>query len=255
LSLIKSEDYDKLRYAGKINGQILAALRDAVHPGMQTRELDVIARDMMKAAGATPPFLNYCFPGGKHPYPAVINVSVNEELVHGIPGKRVLRKGDVVTLDCGTAYQGVIVDSALTVAVGDVSDRLMQLIHATEEALDIAIQIAKPGRRVGDVAFAIQAVLQKYKVNIPPRFGGHGVGYALHDEPHVPNVGMPNEGDELRVGMALAIEPMAMLGKPDTRLMRDHWTVVTTDRSVCAHSEHTVLITPTGAEIITPIPQ
>ena len=257
MSVIKSTDYDRLREAGRINAIILIALRDAVHPGMKTKELDHLAYEVMLDEGGKPPFLNYTFPGGKHPYPGTINVSVNEELVHGIPGKRTLRKGDVVTLDCGTSFEGLIVDSAITVTLGTVSPRLQELIHATEEALDVAIQIAKPGRRVGDIAFAIQAVLQKYRVNIPPRFGGHGVGYSLHDDPHVPNIGRPNDGDVLKVGMALAIEPMAMLGNPDTKLLRDHWTVVTKDRSVCAHTEHTVLITPDGAEIMTalPVPQ
>lgn len=254
MSLIRPQDYENLRQAGRINGKILAALREAVRPGLQTRELDMIAREIMKAEGGEPPFLNYTFPGGTVPYPAVINVSVNEELVHGIPGKRVLRKGDVVTLDCGTRFQGVIVDSAITVVVGDAPDRVYELIRATEEALEVAIRIARPGRRVGDLAFAIQAVLEKYRVNIPARFGGHGVGYALHDDPHIPNTGSPNEGMELRAGMALAIEPMAMLGKPETRLMRDQWTVISVDRSICAHTEHTVLITESGAEVMTLVP-
>lgn len=251
MSIVKPEDYDKLRQAGRINARILATMREAVRPGIKTRDLDDIARSIMREEGAEPPFLNYTFPGGKHPYPGVINVSVNEELVHGIPGKRVLKRGDVVTLDCGTRYQGVIVDSAITVTVGDVPDRIRELIRATEEALDVAIKIVKPGRRVGDLAFAIQSVLQKYRVNIPPQYGGHGVGYSLHDDPHIPNMGYPNDGMELKTGMVLAIEPMAMLGKSATRLLSDHWTVISSDKSICAHTEHTVLVTPGGAEVMT----
>lgn len=251
--IIKPQDYDHLRQAGKINGQILAALRDAIRPGMQTKELDDIAQSMLKAAGADAPFLNYVIEAG-YPYPAAINVSVNEELVHGIPGKRVLKAGDVVTLDCGTRYQGMIADSAITVGVGTISEKYQTLIHATYEALMVGIQMAKPGRRLGDVSFAIETILRKYSVNIPPYYGGHGVGYSLHGAPHVANEGKPNQGELLQVGMALAIEPMGMYGRNTTRVLADHWTVVTTDKSVCAHSEHTILITEQGAEILTLVP-
>lgn len=251
--VIQPQDYDKLRCAGQINGQILAALRDALRPGMQTIELDRMAYEMIKAAGAEPPFLGYP-PDGEHPYPAVINVSINEELVHGIPGRRVIKNGDIVTLDCGTAYKGLIADSAITVTVGDVPERIRQMIHATEVALEVAVRVAQPGRRIGDVSFAIQTVLHKFRLNIPPQFGGHGVGYALHAPPHMPNYGKPNKGDVLQVGMALAIEPMGIMGHPATRLMPDHWTIVVADGSLCAHTEHTVLITKNGAEVVTPVP-
>jgi len=250
---IKPEDYDNLRTAGRINGQVLAALRDALRPGMKTKELDVLARRLLKKNGAEPAFLGYP-PNGEHPYPASINVSVNEELVHGIPGERRIKSGDIVTLDCGTAYNGVIADSAITVPVGKVPNRLLQLIQATEHALYAGIQLAQPGRKVGDISFAIQTVLRKYRVSIPPQFGGHGVGYSLHDAPHVANWGKPNKGDSLEVGMALAIEPMGMYGNPTTALLADHWTVVTKDKSWCAHTEHTVLLTENGAEIMTPVP-
>jgi len=251
--LIQSSDYANLKQAGAINGQILAALRDALRPGMQTSELDEMALSLLRRAGAEPPFLG--FPAGsEHPYPAVINVSVNEELVHGIPGNRVIQKGDVVTLDCGTNYGGMIADSAITVVVGDAPPAIHQLIHATEEALATAIRVARPGRRLGDVSFAIGYVLRKYQVNSPQRFGGHGVGYVLHGEPHVPNWGVPNRGMVLRPGMALAIEPMGMYGSAAVRLLEDHWTVVAVDGSICAHTEHTVLITEGGAEILTPVP-
>lgn len=250
---IRAEDYDKLRQAGRINGAILAALRDAIQVGMQTRELDEIAQQMLKEAEAEAPFLGFP-PNGKHPYPATINVSINDELVHGIPGKRIIQNGDVVTLDCGTQYQGLIADSAITVIVGEASPKAKRLIQATEEALALAIKATKPGRTIGDVAFVIQTVLRKYRVNIPPQYGGHGVGYALHAPPHVPNWGKPHKGMTLEAGMALAIEPMGMFGRPETRLMPDHWTVKTLDGSICAHSEHTVLITEGGAEIMTPVP-
>jgi methionyl aminopeptidase len=220
---------------------------------MRTQELDEIACSMMIRMGAEPPFLGYP-PGGAHPYPAVINVSINEELVHGIPGKRVIKKGDVVTLDCGTCYKGMIADSAITVTVGPVSERIQRLITATQEALEMAVYVAQPGRKVGDVSFTIQSVMRKYGIGIPPQYGGHGVGYSLHAAPHISNWGIPNQGAELEVGMALAIEPMGMLGRTETRVLSDHWTVISADRSICAHFEHTVLITPDGAEILTPVP-
>lgn len=253
MTTIKSQDYDKLRKAGEINGRILATLRSAIKPGMKTRELDAIAAKIHKEEGAGSPFLGYP-PGGDHPYPAVINVSVNEELVHGIPGERVIRNGDIVTLDCGTSIEGLIVDSAITVPVGKVEPRYLKLIEATEKALEMAIQMAKPGRTVGDVAFAIASVLRQYHVNIPPPYGGHGVGYALHMPPHMPNFGLPGKGATLQAGMALAIEPMGMYGNPSTRLLGDHWTVVTLDESVCAHTEHTILLHEDMTEILTPLP-
>lgn len=252
--LIKPQDQDDLREAGRINGYVLGQLRDAIRPGMRTAELDELARTLLAEADATPPFLGYP-PHGKHPYPAVINVSVNEELVHGIPGKRKLRRGDVVTIDCGTSYNGMIADSAITVGVGPLEEKYQRLIQVTEDALNFAISIIKPGRRLGDVSFAIQSILRTHKVNIPPQFGGHGVGYSLHGAPHVANWGKPNTGGVLKAGMALAIEPMGTYGRAHTRLQKDHWTVVTVDGSVCAHTEHTVLITEQGAEILTPVPQ
>jgi methionyl aminopeptidase len=255
MTIVKPEDYDKLREAGRINAQILATLREVIRPGMRTIELDEIACGLLHQYGAESAFLNYAFPGGKHPYPGHINVSVNEELVHGIPGKRRLNKGDVVTLDCGTNYQGLIADSAITVTLGPVPDSVKRLIHATEEALEIAIQLVKPGRKLGDISFAIQLTLEKYRVRIPPQFGGHGVGYKLHTSPHISNWGKPNTGDSLEVGMALAIEPMGMLGSPNTKLMRDHWTVVTVDKSVCAHTEHSILVLERGAEVLTRLPR
>lgn len=256
MTLVKPEDYDKLRQAGKINAQVLVALREAIQPGMMTGELDEIACETLHKLGGEPAFLNYIIPGSTNipPYPAHINVSVNEELVHGIPGKRKLRKGDVVTLDCGTKYQGLIADSAITVTLGPVPESVKRLIHATEEALDVAIQLVKPGRKLGDISFAIQAILEKHRVRIPTQFGGHGVGYYLHTSPHVANWGKPNSGDELLVGMALAIEPMGMLGRPNTRLMRDRWTVTSVDKSVCAHTEHSILILEHGAEVLTKLP-
>lgn len=256
MTKIKPEDYNNLREAGRINATVLATLRDAMRPGMKTRELDALASKTQQDMGAEAPFLHYSPPNSNiPPYPATINVSVNEELVHGIPGNRKLKRGDVVTLDCGTRYNGVIADSAITVTVGEVSEELRCLIQATEEALDVAIKLAKPGRKLGDLAFAIQSVLSKYRVNIPPQYGGHGVGYVLHGPPHVPNWGKPGDGPILEEGMALAIEPMGMYGKPATKVLRDHWTVVTLDKSICAHSEHTVLITGEGAEIVTTLPE
>jgi methionyl aminopeptidase len=175
--------------------------------------------------------------------------------VHGIPGKRRLKKGDVVTLDRGTKYQGLIADSAITVTLGTVPDKVNRLIHATEEALELAIKMVKPGRKLGDISFAIQLTLEKYHVRIPPQFGGHGVGYHLHTTPHISNWGKPNTGERLEVGMALAIEPMGMLGSPNTKLLRDHWTVVATDKSICAHTEHSILVLDRGAEVLTRLPE
>lgn len=252
--IIKPEDYDYLRQAGKINGRVLATLKEALQPNITTLELDHIARDILKEEGAEAPFLGYTSTG-EHPYPATINVSVNEQLVHGIPNGRKIRSGDVVTLDCGTNYKGLIADSAITLGVGEIPEKYAQLIEATEKALAMAIDLAKPGCYIGDLSFGIESVLRQYKINIPLHFGGHGVGYALHAPPHVANWGKPHHGQQLEVGMALAIEPMGMYGSSVTALLDDHWTVVAVDGSICAHTEHSILITETGAEVLTALPE
>ncbi|MFP4322047.1 MAG: type I methionyl aminopeptidase [Anaerolineales bacterium] len=251
--IIAPEDYKNLRQSGRITAYVLQTLHRAIYPGMVTAELDDIARATLAACGAEAAFLGYP-PDGAHPYPAAINVSVNEQIVHGIPGARRLALGDIVTLDCGSRYNGIITDAAITVPVGFTSPRMQRLIRATEHALEVAVQISRPGRRIGDIAFSIQSVLRQYGVRIPPNFGGHGVGYRLHAPPHIPNTGLPNWGPELEIGMALAIEPMGTFGGPHTRLLDDQWTVVSQDGDWCAHSEHTVLILEDGAEVVTCLP-
>lgn len=250
-TLVKPEDYDKLRRAGEINALVLTTMREAIRPGMTSQELDDIACQIQEEHGADAPFLGYP-EGGKHPYPARINVSINDELVHGIPSPdRVIQQGDIVTLDCGTSYQGLIADSAITVAVGKVPKKYHKLIKATEQALAAGIDAAQVGNKVGDIAASIQHVLRRHKVSIPPQYGGHSVGYTLHGSPHIPNWGAAGRGETLREGMALAIEPMGMYGNANTKLLRDHWTVVTIDGSICAHTEHTVLLTEDGTEVLT----
>ncbi len=249
--IIKSrQDIQAMREASKINMEALYAMRDAVRPGVTTAELDRIAAAVIARYGATAPFLGYP-PGSRHPFPASVCTSVNEELVHGIPGPRVLKEGDIISLDCGTFYKGFVSDAALTVAVGQVSPQVQRLIEVTERALYIGIEQSVPGNRVGDISSAIQTYVESHGFNVPREYGGHGVGRTMHEDPHIPNWGKPGVGFKLRPGMTFALEPMVMMGGPATKVLEDHWTVVTADGSLCAHFEHTIAVTENGPEILT----
>jgi len=246
---IKSEkELELMRAAGKINAEALQAVADLAQPGVTTAELNAAADAVLKKHGVYSPFLNY---PGAYPYPASTTISINEELVHGIPGKRVLKDGDIVSVDCGTVYEGFVADSAITVGVGEVSELAHKLLSVTEEALYVGIKLMKPGNRVGDVSSAVQTYVEDKGFFVTREYTGHGVGREMHEGPQVPNYGVPGRGILLRPGMTIALEPMVLIGTPATRVLKDQWTVISADRSLTAHFEHTVAITEAGPVILT----
>jgi methionyl aminopeptidase len=241
-----------MREAGRINALALQAVCAAVQPGVSTHELDAIATKVLRAHNAQPAFLGYpnsAFPD--HPYPATINASINDELVHGIPGRRRLREGDILSVDCGTIWEGVIGDSAVTVAVGAISDDAQRLIDVTREALRLAIDACRPGTRLGDVSASVQEWVEGQGYQVVREYTGHGVGYTMHEDPQIPNWGARDRGAPLRPGMTLALEPMVTIGPPDLFVKDDYWTVATRDGGLCAHFEHTLVVTEDEPEILT----
>lgn len=240
-----------LRAGGRILAEILNYLALQVKPGLTTAALDESARSLIAARGGEPSFLNYRPAGSRLAYPAALCVSLNEEIVHGLPGPRALVEGDIVTLDLGLKYQGLFTDMALTLPVGTVSAPAKRLIAATAEALTAGIKAIKPGGRVGDISAAIERVAKRERFGVVTDLAGHGVGYAVHEEPYVPNWGPAGGGESLRPGLVLAIEPMFTLGRGRTRLLADGFTFVTADGSLSAHWEKTVVVTTGGVEILT----
>ena len=239
-------ELEKMRAAGRLVGQVLAALAAKVAPGVTTADLDEIAEGLIADAGATPAFKGY------HGYPATICASVNEEVIHGIPsGKRVLQAGDVVSIDVGASLGGYYGDSAVTLPVGPVSEDAARLLRVTEESLYKAIERVRPGGRVSDIGHAVQQHVESYGFSVVREFVGHGIGQQMHEEPQVPNYGEPGRGPRLAEGMVLAIEPMVNAGKPAVKVLSDGWTAVTRDRSLSAHFEHTVAVTADGPWILT----
>lgn len=234
-----------MREAGYVVAQTKAALVRAIAPGMKTRELDVIASRQIFKMGAQPSFKGY------RGFPATICISVNEQIVHGIPGNRVIRDGDIVSMDVGAIVEGYQGDSAVTVGVGTISLEAQRLIDATREALDAGILQALTGYRVGDISWAIQQYSESLGYGVVREYVGHGIGRALHEEPSVPNFGDPGRGPLLEPGMAIAIEPMLNVGGWETKVLEDDWTVVTADGELSAHFEHTVAITESGPEVLT----
>ncbi|NDJ54855.1 MAG: type I methionyl aminopeptidase, partial [Chloroflexi bacterium] len=213
-------------------------------------ELDQIAYNIIEKYGATPAFLGHP-KGSKHPFPATITASVNEELVHGIPGDRVLQDGDIVSLDCGTIYKGWVSDSAFTWPVGQVTEDVQKLLEVTESSLYKAIDQCMAGNRLGDVSSSVQRYIEPLGYNVVRQYGGHGVGRKMWEEPHIPNWGDPGKGIKLRRGMVFAVEPMVMIGGPEVEVLDDHWTIVTADRQWCAHFEHTIAVTENGPDVLT----
>lgn len=244
---LKSEaQVANMRAAGLVVAQTLELLRDAAAPGVSTRELDELAERSIRAAGATPSFKGY------HGFPATICASVNHEIVHGIPGNRVLREGDIVSLDCGAIVEGWHGDSAVTVPVGEVAPELEELMRVCEEALWRGIAAARLGDRLSDIGHAIESYIRAQgRYGVVEEYVGHGIGTEMHQEPPVPNHGRPGQGPRLREGMALAIEPMVNLGSRHTVLLDDGWTVVTRDGRPSAHFEHTVALTTNGPWVLT----
>ncbi len=240
-----------LRHGGQILAQILKTLAQAVKPGIKTNELELKARELIATAGAESSFLNYRPSGSRLAYPTALCVSVNEEVVHSIPSERELVVGDIVTLDLGLKYQGLFTDMAITMPVGEVSAEVKRLIAGTEEALAAGIKAAHLGGHIGDISAAVEAVARRNKFGLVTDLAGHGVGYAVHEEPYVPNFGQAGGGVKLVPGLVIAIEPMFTLGGAKTKLLSDGFTFITADKSLAAHWEQTIAITEEGVEILT----
>jgi methionyl aminopeptidase len=239
------EDIAIMREAGVILTDTLSHLEAAIAPGTTTAELDRIAEDSIRTAGASPSFKGY------RGFPASICTSPNDVIVHGIPGRYVLRDGDIISIDVGVFHGGFHADSAWTFPVGTVSAEAAKLLEVTEASLLAAIDECRPGARIGDVGHAVEGVAVAAGFSVVREYVGHGVGRALHEEPQVPNYGPPGRRELLSPGMTLAIEPMVNVGGPETKVLDDGWTVVTLDGSLSAHFEHTVAITPEGRDVLT----
>lgn len=237
-----------MREAGRINALALQAVREAIRPGITTAELDEIAAEVIRMHGAKPTFLGVM---GAYPYPATTTISINDELVHGIPGKRRLQEGDIVSVDCGATYEGFVGDAAFTVGVGQISTEAQRLIEVTYKALEIGIDHLREGNRVGDVGAAIQQYVEGQGCYLTKEYTGHGVGRSMWEGPQVPNYGAPGRGIPLKVGMVIALEPMVLVGTERTKVLNDQWTVASADGSLTAHYEHTVAITANGPYILT----
>jgi len=234
-----------MREAGRIVAAVLEVLKLQVRPGMKTEELDVIAAREVERLGAKPSFKGY------RGFPATLCVSVNDEIVHGIPGKRVLQEGDIVSLDFGAIFKGFQGDAALTVGVGSISPEAQQLVETTEGALKAGIAAARPGARLGDISSTIQQYAESRGYSVVREYTGHGIGRQMHEEPQIPNFGLPGQGPVLKKGMTLALEPMVNIGDWHTRVGDNNWTVSTIDGSLSAHFEHTIAVTDGEPEVLT----
>lgn len=243
---IKSErEIELLKKAGEIVGNTHNYLKDYIKPGITTKELDELAREYILASDATPSFKGlYGFPGN-------ICISINDEVVHGIPGNRKLKNGDIVTLDIGACYKGYHGDSAWTYPVGKISPVKQALLDETEESLYAGLSVIKAGAHVGDIGYAVSNCAEKYHLGVVKELCGHGVGSSVHEDPDVPNYGNPKTGPVLKEGMVIAVEPMLNLGSEKIYMLDDDWTIVTADSKPSAHFEHTVLVTKDGYTILT----
>jgi methionyl aminopeptidase len=242
-----TSEIEKMRRSGNVVRQVLEATKEAVSPGRSTMDLERIAERKIRELGAKPAFKGY------YDYPCVLCTSINDEIVHGIPSEaRVLKPGDIVSIDCGVVLDGYYGDSAITVPVGDeIAPELRKLLEVTRESLERGILAARIGNTVGDVGAAVQEVVEANGFSVVREFVGHGMGIKLHEDPQVPNFGKPGHGPKLRAGMVLAIEPMVNMGRPETRLLDDKWTAVTEDGSYSAHFEHCIAVTKNGPVILT----
>lgn len=241
------EEIEKMARANQIVAQVLLKLKEEVAPGMTTNDLNRIADETIRSHGGIPTFIGY------RGYPKSLCTSVNEEVVHGIPGKRKLCEGDIIGLDCGVTYQGFVGDSAITVPVGKVSPEVNRLMKVTQESLELAIQKVCVGSRIGDIGHTIQTYAESHGYSVVRDFVGHGIGRQMHEEPQVPNYGKPQMGPRIQVGMVLAIEPMLNVGGHEVEVLKDKWTVVTKDRGLSAHFEHSVACTPEGPRVLSRI--
>lgn len=250
IHLKSPEELKIMRQAGRINAEILATVGSMIQPGVSTADLNAAAEAVLKKHGCYSPFKNY----GQPPYPASICTSVNEELVHGIPSKkRILREGDIISVDCGTVYQGFVADSAMTFGVGQISAEAKKLMEITQGALMAAIAKMCVGNRTGDISAAIQTYVESRGLHVTREYTSHGVGRQMHESPMVPNYGEAGTGIPLRVGTTIAIEPMVLIGTYETRVLRDQWTVISADKSLTAHFEHSVAVTE-GEPLILTVP-
>lgn len=250
IQLKSPREIDAMARGGEVLAATVRLLEESVKPGISTADLDKIADDFIRGhPGATPAFK------GLYDFPASICTSINSEIVHGIPSKkRVLREGDLVSIDIGVRLDGYYTDSATTVAVGAIAPESQQLLVVTKKALVAGIGAAVGGNHIGDIGHAIQSVVEEAGFSVVRDLVGHGIGTDFHEEPQVPNYGKPKRGTRLVPGLTIAIEPMVNIGKPDTRTMPDRWTIVSVDGSLSAHFEHTVAITENGARILTALP-
>ena len=229
-----------MREAGRINATVHATVRELLKPGVSTADLNAAAEEVLRKHGCISPFKGY----GHPPFPTSITVSINQELVHGIPSKkRKLKAGDIVSIDCGTVYEGWVADSAFTAGVGEISAKAQDLLDVTEGALQAGIEKMRIGNRTGDVSAAIQNYVESRGFHVTREYTGHGVGKQMHEGPQVPNYGKPGSGLPLKAGMTIAIEPMVLVGTAETRVLPDQWTVVSADGSLTAHFEHSVAVT------------
>lgn len=244
--LKSSQEIEKMRRAGQIVREVLELVRNKVKPGATTYDLEKAAEARLRELGVKAAFKGY------HGYPCVLCTSVNSEVVHGIPSpKRVLRQGDIVSVDFGAVVDGFYGDSAITVPVGEIGDDAARLLRVTEESLKAGIAAVKPGNTLGDVGAAVQGVVEREGFSVVRDFVGHGIGSQMHEDPQVPNFGQRGQGLRLKPGMVIAIEPMVNAGKPDVMVLEDGWTAVAKDGSMSAHFEHTVAVTADGARILT----
>ncbi|MBW2039928.1 MAG: type I methionyl aminopeptidase [Deltaproteobacteria bacterium] len=244
INIKTKKEIEIMRQSNRLVAQVLRKLKEAIKPGISTKELDQIAERSIRKGGGTPAFKGY------RGYPASLCVSVNEEVVHGIPGPRRLKEGDIVSLDLGVYLHGYYGDAAITVPVGKVSQEATMLQEVTQQALYKGIEQARSGKRLFDISHAIQSWVESFGLSVVRDFVGHGIGRDLHEDPQVPNFGPPHHGPRLLPGMVLAIEPMINIGTWEIKVLRDGWTVVTSDGSLSAHFEHTVAITDAGPDIL-----
>ena len=245
ISIKSNFEIEVMREAGLIVGKAHRAVADAIKVGVTTNELNAVAEKVIRDSGAVPSFLGY---GG---FPASICASINEVLVHGIPDNTKLKDGDIISIDIGACYKGYHGDAAWTHSVGEISENAKKLMQVTRESLFIGLQQAKPGNRLGDICHAIGSYVESHGYGVPVDYTGHGIGTSMHEDPAIPNYGVAGRGVVLKQGMTLAIEPMVHIGKPHTKVLKDNWTVVSKDKSLTAHYEHTIVITSTGYEILT----
>ena len=242
-------EMELMREAGRVNALTLAAIRDLLQPGVTTADLNAAAEETLRKHNAYSPFKNYGYP----PFPASICTSVNEELVHGIPGKRKLKEGDIISVDCGAVVEGYVGDAAFTAGIGEISPTAVKLIEVTRQALEVGIAMMRAGNKTGDVSAAIQQYVESQGHSVVREYTGHGVGRKMHEGPQVPNYGTPGTGVLLRPGLTIALEPMVLVGGPQTRVLANRWTVVSADGELTAHFEHSVGVT-TGDPLILTVP-